>query len=289
MSKTAITIGVFDGVHRGHQALLAAAAASGLRVVALTFDPHPATLFSPARTPQMLGTLPERVSLLRANGAHEVQILPFDRVLAAQTPEEFVAQVLQPLEPGLLVVGEDFRFGCERRGEVSTLRALGLEVRVVPPVFVEGIPARSTTIRQMISGGQVVEAARLLGRSYLLSGEVVHGRKLGRTIGYPTANLAPERGVLVPASGVYAGRARLADKRLCRAAISVGINPTVTAQGPLTVEAFLLDGFDEDLYGQPIALEFVHFLRGTVQFPGLEPLLVQMAQDVAQTQRQITL
>lgn len=258
-------------------------------VIALTFDPHPATLLSPARTPQMLGTLRERVDLLKANGANEVQVLAFDRALAAQTPDEFITNILQPLAPALLVVGEDFRFGCERRGDVSTLRSLGLEVRVVPPVFIDGIPARSTTIRQMVAGGQVGEAARLLGRPYLLSGEVVHGRKLGRTIGYPTANLASETGVLVPASGVYAGYVRLADGRLCRAAISVGTNPTVTVQGPVTVEAFLLDGFNEDLYGQRIAVAFVHFLRGTVQFPGLEPLLVQMAQDVAQTKRQITL
>lgn len=289
MSSTAVTIGVFDGVHRGHQALLTTAGASGLPVIALTFDPHPATLLSPARTPQMLGTLRERVDLLKANGANEVQVLAFDRALAAQTPDEFITNILQPLAPALLVVGEDFRFGCERRGDVSTLRSLGLEVRVVPPVFIDGIPARSTTIRQMVAGGQVGEAARLLGRPYLLSGEVVHGRKLGRTIGYPTANLASETGVLVPASGVYAGYVRLADGRLCRAAISVGTNPTVTVQGPVTVEAFLLDGFNEDLYGQRIAVAFVHFLRGTVQFPGLEPLLVQMAQDVAQTKRQITL
>ena len=286
---TALTIGVFDGVHRGHQALLTTAAASRLPVVALTFDPHPATLFSPARTPQTLGTLSERVALLKAHGAHEVQVLRFDRALAAHTPEEFVERILRPLEPALLVVGEDFRFGCERRGDVSTLRALGLEVAIVPPVFVNGIPARSTTIRQMLAGGQVGEAAHLLGRAYLLSGEVVPGRKLGRTIGYPTANLATEAGVLIPASGVYAGRVQLAGGRHCRAAISVGTNPTVTTHGPLTVEAFLMDGFEEDLYGQRIALEFVHFLRGTVQFPGLEPLLVQMAQDVAQTQQLISL
>jgi len=286
---TAVTIGVFDGVHRGHQALLAAARASGLPVVAITFDPHPASLFSPARTPKLLGTLAERTALLQAHGAAEVHVLPFDRSLATQTPTAFVETVLRPLHPTLIVVGEDFRFGCDRRGDVATLRQLGLEVHAVPPVFIDGIPARSTTVRQMVAGGEVGEAAHLLGRPYALSGEVVHGRKLGRTIGFPTANLAPDPRVLIPAAGVYAGRAHLADSRLLRAAISIGTNPTVTESGPLTVEAYLLDGFQEDLYGQALTLEFVHFLRGTVKFDGLEPLLAQMALDIAQVQERIRL
>lgn len=286
---TAVTIGVFDGVHCGHQALLTEARASALPVVAITFDPHPASLFSPARTPKLLGTLAERTALLQTHGAKAVQVLPFDRALAAQTPTEFVETVLAPLEPALVVVGEDFRFGCDRRGDVTTLRQLGLDVQVVAPVFIDGIPARSTTVRQMIAGGEVGEAAHLLGRPYALSGTVVHGRKLGRTIGFPTANLAPDPRVLVPASGVYAGRARLTDGRVLRAAISVGTNPTVTENGLLTVEAFLLDGFNEDLYDQSLVLEFVHFLRGTVKFDGLEPLLAQMALDIAQVQERIRL
>ncbi|MCX6365568.1 MAG: riboflavin biosynthesis protein RibF [Armatimonadetes bacterium] len=277
---TALTIGVFDGVHRGHQALLKTAKASGLPVRALTFDPHPAALLSPGRTPKLLGTLDERVARLQEYGADRVQVIAFDHAFAALTPDAFIESVLKPHQPELVVVGEDFRFGYERRGDVAALQAAGLKVAVVPGVFVEGVPARSTVIRQMLAGGQVSEATRLLGRPYTLTGEVVHGRKLGRTIGYPTANLAAHPAVLIPAAGVYAGQATLADGRTFRAAISIGTNPTVTDNGLLTVEAFLRDGFDEEIYGQTLTLAFVQFLRGTVKFDSLEALLVQMAIDV---------
>ncbi len=278
---TALTIGVFDGVHKGHQALLAAAKESDLPVVALTFDPHPAALLSPGRTPKLLGSLAERIALLKEHGAARVEIIAFDHAFAALTPEAFIEKVLKPHEPSLVVVGEDFRFGCERRGDVATLRAAGLEVAIVLGVFVEGIPARSTVIRQMLTGGQVTEAAHLLGRAYRLSGGVVHGRKLGRTIGYPTANLACDPTVLIPAAGVYGGYATLEDGLICRAAISIGTNPTVTNNGPLTVEAFLMDGFDEEIYDQMLTLSFVHHLRGTIKFDSLDALLAQMARDVA--------
>lgn len=287
MTEHALTIGVFDGVHRGHQALLAAARASGLPTIALTFDPHPAALLSPGRTPKLLGTLDERKALLQAHGATHVQVITFDRALAALSPDAFIERLLRPQNPGCIVVGEDFRFGCERRGDVETLRAAGLAVTVVPGIFVEGVPARSTIIRQMLAGGQVTEAARLLGRPYTLSGEVVHGRKLGRTLGYPTANLASAANLVIPAPGVYAGVATLAEGRTVRAAISVGTNPTVTDSGPLTVEAFLLDGFNEDLYGHPLSLAFVHFLRGTVKFDSLEALLQQMAADIVQVEQRV--
>jgi len=277
---TALTIGVFDGVHRGHQALLKTAKASGLPVRALTFDPHPAALLSPGRTPKLLGTLDERVARLQEYGADRVQVIAFDHAFAALTPDAFIESILKPHQPELIVVGEDFRFGCERRGDVAALQAAGLKVAVVPGVFVEGVPARSTVIRQMLAGGQVSEATRLLGRPYTLTGEVVHGRKLGRTIGYPTANLAAHPAVLIPAAGVYAGQATLTDGRTFRAAISIGTNPTVTDNGLLTVEAFLRDGFDEEIYGQTLTLAFVQFLRGTVKFDTLEALLVQMAADV---------
>ena len=277
---TALTIGVFDGVHRGHQALLKTAKASGLPVRALTFDPHPAALLSPGRTPKLLGTLDERVARLQEYGADRVQVIAFDHAFASLTPDAFIESVLKPHQPELVVVGEDFRFGYERRGDVAALQAAGLKVAVVPGVFVEGVPARSTVIRQMLAGGQVSEATRLLGRPYTLTGEVVHGRKLGRTIGYPTANLAAHPAVLIPTAGVYAGQATLTDGRTFRAAISIGTNPTVTDNGLLTVEAFLRDGFDEEIYGQTLTLAFVQFLRGTVKFESLEALLVQMAIDV---------
>ena len=282
---TALTIGVFDGVHRGHQALLTTAKASGLPVRALTFDPHPAALLSPGRTPKLLGTLDGRVARLQEYGADRVQVISFDHAFAALTPDSFINTILKPHQPALIVVGEDFRFGCERRGNVEALRAAGLEVAVVPGVFIEGVPARSTVIRQMLAGGQVGEATRLLGRPYTLTGEVVHGRKLGRTIGYPTANLATHPSLLIPAAGVYAGQATLEGGRIFPAAISIGTNPTVTDNGLLTVEAFLMDGFDEEIYGQALTLSFVQFLRGTVKFESLEALLEQMAADIAQISR----
>jgi riboflavin kinase / FMN adenylyltransferase len=285
LSKNAVIIGIFDGVHLGHQALLFAARQTQLSVMALTFDPHPATIFSPARTPKLLCTLADREALLRQHGAAAVTITTFDRAFAAQTPEEFVRNILiNKLSAGAVIVGEDFRFGCDRSGDIASLRhfgeTLGFDVEIVAPVFVDGIPARSTTIRQMVSGSELEEAARLLGRKFDLVGTVVHGRKLGRTIGFPTANLATDPSVILPGAGVYGGVAELSDHRRVRAAISVGTNPTVTPLGPVTVEAYLLDDFNEDLYDQRLRLEFHFFVRPMVQFGGLEPLIAQMTQDI---------
>jgi riboflavin kinase/FMN adenylyltransferase len=289
-TERAVTIGVFDGVHRGHQALLAetqrVAHAEGLRTTAITFDPHPSTLFAPARVPPLLGTLKERERLLKAHGAEVVSVVPFDRALAALTPEEFVMTWIRNRHVRAVVVGEDFRFGCDRSGDTAYLRRAGeqhgFRTIIVPPIFIEGIPCRSTTIRQMLLGGQVEPAQTLLGRVYTLSGTVVHGRKLGRTIGFPTANLRSGIGVLVPGAGVYAGTAYLANGETRLAAISIGTNPTVTpgVDAPRTVEAFLLD-FEGDLYDQPLTLAFHQFLRGTEKFDSLDALIAQMHRDVA--------
>ena len=287
----AVALGVFDGVHRGHQALLARAAemahTHNLTPAALTFDPHPAALFAPARAPLLLGTIAERTHLLHRYGAEVVVVAPFDRAFAALTPDEFVRDILRGrLQAGAVVVGDDFRFGCDRTGDVSFLRRAGAEagfaVEVVPPVFVAGVPARSSAIRHMIAGGEVGEAARLLGRPYALTGPVVHGRKMGRTLGYPTANLETPAGVLVPGAGVYAGLIHLASGTTHRTAISVGDNPTVTINGPRTVEAFVMDGFAGDLYDQTVTVEFHHLLRPMVKFDGLDALIAQMARDVEQ-------
>ncbi|MBC8135330.1 MAG: riboflavin biosynthesis protein RibF, partial [Fibrella sp.] len=268
--ERAVTIGVFDGVHRGHQALLAetvrVARAENLRPSAITFDPHPSAVFAPARLPPLLGTLREREELLMEYGAAIVTTAHFDRALAALTPDEFIETWIRKNYIRAVVVGEDFRFGCDRSGDAFYLQRAGekhgFRTIIVPPVFVGGVPCRSTTIRQMLLGGQVEPAQTLLGRAYTLSGTVVHGRKLGRTIGFPTANLQSANGVLVPGTGVYAGEAFLANGEACRAAISIGTNPTVTpgVDAPRTVEAFLID-FDGDLYDQPLTLSFHHFLR----------------------------
>lgn len=298
--ERAVTIGVFDGVHKGHQALLAetvrVAKEQGLVPTALTFDPHPSAIFAPARTPLLLSTLPMRQTLLRACGAQEVVVAPFGRALAALTPDEFIKTwLVDRLHACAVIVGDDFRFGCDRSGDVEFLRrageTYGFETVILPPLFVNGVPSRSTTIRQMLLGGQVEAAQTLLGRPYNLAGKVVHGRKLGRTIGFPTANLEIAPGILVPGTGVYAGEAyaftssniHVPEQDTYRAAISIGTNPTVTPgiDAPRTVEAYLLD-FDGNLYDQQITLTFEHFLRGTEKFDSLETLVAQIHRDVAQ-------
>lgn len=282
-------IGVFDGVHRGHQALLAEAAkagkATGTVPAVLTFDPHPTVAFAPERVPPMLGTLGERIALLREHGAEIVIVAHFDQALAAQTPGEFAQRILaETLGARSVVVGEDFRFGRGRSGDVAVLREagkrFGFTVHSVAPVLIEGVPARSTEIRQRIADGRAEEASKLLGRPYSLSGDVVHGKQLGRTLGYPTANLAPASGVLIPCAGVYACRVLLADGSIHRAAVSVGTNLTISPDAPRTVEAFLMDGFSGDLYGQRITIEFLRYLRPMLKFDGLQALVAQMAKDV---------
>ncbi len=279
-AAAAVTIGIFDGVHQGHRALLSAARATGLPVTALTFHPHPAALLSPARVPLLLGTLSERRELLVRSGADSVLTLPFDRALSALTPEAFVADVLvKRVGAGVVIVGEDFRYGCERRGTVDSLRAEGerhgFAVQVVPSVFVEGVPARSTVIRQMLLGGQPEPAKKLLGRPHSLTGRVVQGKQLGRTLGFPTANLVCPPAILIPAPGVYAGRAGE-----FLAAISIGINITIDERAQSTVEAHLI-GFEGDLYGQNLTLEFHRFIRPMQKFANLDELITAINVDVA--------
>jgi riboflavin kinase/FMN adenylyltransferase len=293
----AVAIGVFDGVHRGHQALLrqAAEVAPTVQAVptALTFDPHPSAVLAPARTPALLGTLRERLKLLQAQGAEQIVVARFDQALAAQTPSEFIHEILlKRLHVRAVVVGEDFRFGCDRSGDVNALRRAGdkhgFVVAVVPPVFVNSMPARSTTIRQLLTGGKVEEASLLLGRAYALTGTVVHGRKLGRTIGFPTANMAIAPGIQIPADGVYAGTAVLETGETVRAAVSIGTNPTVTpSTHQRTVEAFLMEGFDRDLYDQTLSVQFVAYLRPTIKFDSLDALIAQMHQDIEQAKHHL--
>jgi riboflavin kinase/FMN adenylyltransferase len=287
----ALAIGVFDGVHRGHQTLLAAAQeeaqATDSTPAALTFDPHPAVVFAPSRVPLLLSSLKDRAMLLHRYGADEVLVVHFDRAFAALMPEEFIRSVLmERLHVRAVIVGDDFRFGCDRKGDVAYLQKAGerygFAVRSIAPVFVNGVPARSTAIRQMLMGGQVEEAARLLGRPYALAGQVVQGRRLGRTLGYPTANLATAPGILVPAAAIYAGHALLESGERIPAAISIGTNPTVTPESvAATVEAYLMGGFDRDLYGQRLSVEFVSYLRPTMKFDSLQALVQQMGRDVS--------
>jgi riboflavin kinase/FMN adenylyltransferase len=289
----AIAVGVFDGVHRGHQALLAAARREAPRVgavpAALTFHPHPMALLTPDRAPRLLCTLEERVALLREHGAEVVVVARFDEEFAAQAPEAFIEGVLvRRLSARALVIGDDFRYGKGREGDAAALTAAGarygFDVLRIPHVLVEGVPARSSIIRQHVGEGQVEAAAALLGRPFRISGEVTRGKQLGRTIGYPTANVSPSPEVLIPGPGVYAGRAyRPVDGSWHRAAISVGTNPTVAEDAPTTVEAFLMDNFRDDLYGEHLTVELTHYLRGMEKFASLDALIAQMDDDVART------
>lgn len=295
-----VTIGVFDGVHRGHQALLGAARreadARGLPLIAMTFDPHPLAVIGPRQAPTSLATLAYRNQLLRRAGADDVAVLLFDENTAHMPAEAFVRDILVGrLGARVVVVGADFRFGHRAAGTLVTLEeegaALGFDVVDVPLSGEHGQRWSSTATRALIDAGDVAAAATALGRPYRIDGEVVHGDHRGRELGFPTANLAaaaiaPAGGapVTVPTDGVYAGRVLLLDhpgSAALPAAISVGTNPTFDGH-ERRVEANVLDRFDLDLYGQQIGVEFVDRLRGQMRFDGAESLIAQMREDVEQ-------
>ncbi len=293
-----ITIGHFDGVHRGHQAILAearsAAARHDARVVALAFDPHPATILRPDRVPPRLVRRDEKIELLCAAGADDVQILEPSTELLSRTPDQFVHGLLERFDLEAVVEGEYFRFGKGRAGDVALLRRMGqahgFDVRTVAADDVSlsdqlQVSASSSLIRWLLVHGRAMDAARCLGRFHTLSGQVVSGAKRGRTIGVPTANLDPTAlgELLVPANGVYAGRVRLDDQSTLPAAVNVGTKPTF-GDAARTVEAHLLD-FDRDLYGQTIRIDLCRWLRDEQRFPGVEALKAQLRRDVDQTRR----
>ncbi len=301
--RSVVCIGVFDGVHRGHRAILRQARvladSSGARVVAVTFDPHPSAVVRPDTRPLMLSTVAHRVDLLHQVGADDVLVLPFTADVASWTPVEFVERVLiEGLRAEAVVVGEGFRFGHRAAGDVALLQKLGAErdftvsplalehVRVVDHGDPGDVAWSSTYVRQCVLEGDVAEAAHALARFHRVEGTVVHGDHRGRDLGYPTANLATVDHTAVPADGVYAGwlvRHADGDERL-PAAISIGTNPTFDGE-ERRVEAYVLDRDDLDLYGEHVALDFVERLRPTLKFDGIDPLVTQMAQDVARARQ----
>jgi riboflavin kinase/FMN adenylyltransferase len=292
LSRPAVAIGNFDGVHLGHQALLHEAkritAASGGEAVALTFEPHPARFFAPALAPPMLTPLERRVELLEQAGADVVIVEPFTAELAGMPAEAFVEQVLaDEIAAEHVVVGADFSFGKDRRGNAEMLRALGarrgIGLSVVPQVTVCGLPCSSTKIREFVLEGRVEGARMLLGHDFEIDGKVVRGFGRGRTLGVPTANLAQE-GEILPKPGVYAGRARRldGDATWFAAAISIGNNPTFADNGDpqLLIEAYLLD-FDGDLYDARLRLAFVAHLREQRRFSAVDDLVAEIQRDIA--------
>ena len=288
-SSPAVTIGNFDGVHRGHQALVAAAvdqarAAGGL-AAALTFDPHPARVLDAARAGPALTTLEQKAELMAALGLDALVVVPFDAPRAAQPADAFVREVLaETLHAGAVVVGSAFRFGHRRTGDAELLRrlgrTLGFTVRAVPPVEHEGEPISSTRIRRAVEAGRVDEAAVLLGRPFFVDGTVARGEGRGRTIGIPTANLDVVNEAL-PALGVYAGWCRLldaGDAPRWPAVVNVGRRPTFAGRHT-TVEAHLLDQAQE-LYGRRMRLSFAARLREERAFPSVAALVEQVRQDI---------
>ena len=281
-----VTIGAFDGVHRGHQTLVRravdAARSRGVRSVAMTFDPHPAAVVRPGSEPPFLQTLADRVARLHDGGVDEVVVLRFTRELAALEPQAFLEEVLVGrLAPVKVVVGTNFRFGHRAAGDVVVLaeggELHGYEVEAVTLLELDGEPISSTSVRDRLAAGDVAWSTRALGRPHEVVGEVVAGDGRGRTIGVPTANVAVPPGLLVPGNGVYAGHARQGERRW-PCVTNVGTRPTFDGTG-VTVETHLLDA-EVELYGQPLAVSFEHRLRGEQKFDGPDELVAQITRDL---------
>jgi len=285
MSETnVVLIGVFDGVHKGHQQLLnrAKEIADGRNIVALTFDPHPTTVFAPDRAPTMLTTLADRVELLKIHNADQVAVMKFNEKFAAMSPEDFVQTVLvNQLHASTVIVGKNFTYGHKAAGNVDTLIKSGLTHNFT--VDIQELKSdeeviSSSRIRTLVVEGKVEKARELLSRPHRLDGVVIHGEKRGREIGYPTANLGKIEGQTIPADGVYAGWLTVGIN-FWPAAISIGTNPTFEGDRGRQVEAYALDQQGLDLYDKNASIEFGWYLRPTLKFDGLEPLLEQMKKD----------
>jgi len=281
-----MTIGSFDGVHLGHAAVLAktveAARAESAQPTLITFEPHPRCVLDPANCPQSITTLQEKLALIEANGIEHAIVLRFDRALSALSPQEFVDQLARVMEMRRWVIGFDFGFGRERSGNADWLREHGYQVMVVPPFLVDGKALHSSDVRRLVTIGAMETANRLLGREYSMSGPVEAGDKVGRSLGFPTANIAIEPNKLVPALGAYAGRTKAPEGDFI-AALSVGYRPTFGGT-QLRVEAFLLD-FEGDLYQQRLELRFIRYLHPDIAFPTVGDLVQQLKRDVVETRR----
>ncbi|WP_026929154.1 bifunctional riboflavin kinase/FAD synthetase [Glycomyces tenuis] len=301
-----VAIGVFDGVHRGHAALIRTAIKAAVerdaRSVVCTFDPHPTAVVAPHAVPAQLTSLKRRVELLGSLGVDGVCVLPFTEELSKLSPEYFVRHVLVgALHAVGVVVGENFRFGHKAAGDVALLTELGrrhgFEV-LAQPLASDAVPTdgsqaspkgesfSSTRVRALVAAGEVASAAEVLGRDFGIEGTVVHGAARGADLGFPTANIAPVPGAAVPADGIYTGWFHI-DSRRVPAAISVGTNPTFGDEAR-SVEAYLLD-FSGDLYGADVRLDFASRLRGQIAFDNVDDLVEQIETDVAQTRAALEL
>ena len=297
-----VTLGNFDGVHRGHRAVLNALVDAGHRLglpaVAITFEPHPIAVLRPEQAPELIAPAALRDDLIADSGIDGLLVLDFTTEFAQQSPEDFVRAVfVRGLDARCVVVGMDTRFGYRNSGDVSTLadlgEQLGFEVVALDDVG-DGERFSSTVVRDHLRAGEVGEAARILGRPHRVVGTVVHGNHRGKALGYPTANLSADSVGLVPLEGVYAGwvtRLDLLDgerDRTMPAAISVGTNPTFQTHDRRTVEAYVLDRDDLDLYDERIMVEFTAHIRPTLKFESVDELLEAMGKDVARCHELLT-
>jgi len=280
-----VLIGVFDGVHKGHQEILnrAKAIADGEKIIALTFDPHPTTVFAPDRVPTLLTTLSDRIELLKIHNADQVAVLKFTKEFAGMSPQDFVLKILvEQLGATTVVVGENFTYGYKASGNATTLiqegKVHGFSVDVLKLQSLGIDVISSTRIRKLLIEGDVDSARQLLSRPHRLDGVVIHGEARGREIGYPTANLGNLENQTIPADGVYAGWLSVGIDRW-PAAISIGTNPTFAGVRARQIEAYAIDQIGLELYDKSATIEFGWRLRQTLKFDGLAPLLEQMAKD----------
>jgi len=288
--KKVVAIGIFDGVHAGHQQIIATAKHQG-DVTVMTFDPHPTSVIAPERTPTQLVNIKDRIELLKQAGATAVEVVNFNKDFSQLTPDQFIEDILiGRFSAEYVVIGENFNFGYKAQGTPKYLTEVGPKygfgVSIVKLHEDRGSTISSSRIRNLISDGQIERANELLTRNFYLKGPVVHGEKRGREIGYPTANIGLSSLATIPADGVYAGWLNVGESRWA-AAISIGTNPTFPGVRGRQVEAYALDQVGLDLYDQEAKIEFGYRLRDTLKFDGLPPLLEQMKKDCDQA-RELT-
>jgi riboflavin kinase / FMN adenylyltransferase len=284
-----LAIGVFDGVHLGHQAVIStsaehARAANGTPVV-VTFDPHPEKVLRPEAAPHLLTATQHKIALIRELGVDNLLIIHFDKQFAATEPEDFVSALVKHSRPlREICVGHEWSFGRKRRGNLDLLKKLGAEssfnVVGIPPIKMNGAVVSSTAIRQAVEMGDFAKAAEMLGREYTILGTVTHGDSLGKKIGFPTANLSAHSEQFPP-NGVYAAEAKI-DNETHRGVINLGVRPTVSGgKSERVLEIYLFD-FDREIYGRDVEVRFLKFLRSEKKFANLDALVEQIRRDVEQ-------
>jgi riboflavin kinase/FMN adenylyltransferase len=290
MQMKVLALGIFDGVHAGHQQIIKTAKHLG-EVTVMTFDPHPTSVVAPERTPSQLISVKDRIELLKQVGATHVEVVNFNKDFSQLSPDQFIEDVLLGrFKAEHVVIGENFNFGFKAQGSPKYLSEVGPKygfgVSIVKLQEERGSTISSTRIRSLIIDGEIERANELLTRRFYLKGPVVHGEKRGREIGYPTANLGLTPLATIPADGVYAGWLSVGESRWA-AAISIGTNPTFPGVRGRQVEAYAIDQVGLDLYDQEAKIEFGFRLRDTLKFDGLAPLLEQMKKDCDQA-RELT-